>query len=57
MMTANELAEILHVSPRTLQQWRYRQQGPGYVKVSHRTVLYDREEVERWLATRTTTRH
>jgi hypothetical protein len=27
------------------------------LKVSQNTVLYDREEVERWLAARTTTQH
>ncbi|UEM08226.1 helix-turn-helix domain-containing protein (plasmid) [Skermanella rosea] len=54
MLTPRELADLLKIEPRTLQQWRRRKQGPTYVRVSHRVVLYDRDEVNRWLEARTT---
>jgi predicted DNA-binding transcriptional regulator AlpA len=33
LMDQREVAEILCVSPRTLEQWRWRDLGPRYVKV------------------------
>lgn len=47
-----DLADWLQVSLRTIQQWRYRRQGPPYVRLSHRQVRYAVDDVESWLATR-----
>ena len=50
--TENEAACYLKMSPRTLQAWRQRGEGPRYFKVG-RSVRYDRAELDRWLAERT----
>jgi predicted DNA-binding transcriptional regulator AlpA len=47
-----DLAKWLQISPRTIQQWRARRQGPPYVRVSYKQVRYAVEDVESWLATR-----
>lgn len=33
---------------KTLQQWRWKREGPAYIKVG-RAVRYRRADVERWL--------
>ncbi|QQP94062.1 helix-turn-helix domain-containing protein (plasmid) [Skermanella sp. TT6] len=51
-LTPEELAELLDISPKTLQKWRARKTGPQHIRVSYRVIRYELEEVERWLATR-----
>lgn len=41
-------ADILNVSPRTIEAWRASGSGPGYFKVGH-SVRYCRSEVIDWL--------
>jgi predicted site-specific integrase-resolvase len=49
---AETLAEHLGVPARTLGQWRYRGEGPPYVKaVAH--IRYRPEDVDAWLAAQT----
>lgn len=43
-MTQEQLAERWHLSPRTLEQWRWLGKGPRFLKIGAR-VLYDEEEV------------
>jgi Helix-turn-helix domain len=40
-----QLAERWHVSPRTLEQWRWRGTGPRYLKLGGR-VLYRLADIE-----------
>ena len=42
-------ADYAGLSPRTLEKLRLKGSGPIYSKVG-RIVLYDRQEVDRWLA-------
>lgn len=48
-LTEKEAADLLKLSIRTLQQWRYKKKGPPYIKLgsmngkSH--VIYDRDEL------------
>jgi predicted DNA-binding transcriptional regulator AlpA len=48
LLTAEQLADIVHASPRTIIRWRGEGLGPAYVKAGHR-VLYRRADVEAWL--------
>lgn len=48
LMTPKELAELLHVSVRTVHRWRAERRGPARVKAGHR-VLYRRADVARWI--------
>ena len=47
-------AERLHLSVRTLQQWRVKGGGPPYLKLGA-AVRYNPEAVDKWLAERTVT--
>lgn len=47
-MTTAEVAELARTSPETVRYWRHVGKGPAGVKVG-RKVLYDRDEVARWL--------
>jgi excisionase family DNA binding protein len=48
-MTTAEVAELLRTSPETVRWFRYVGKGPRSFKVGRR-VLYDRSDVEAWLA-------
>lgn len=50
-MTIEDVARLLSVSAKTVQDWRYRGVGPPAVKVG-RAVRFDAEDVERWIAAR-----
>ncbi|MFF8958597.1 helix-turn-helix domain-containing protein [Streptomyces sp. NPDC014894] len=55
--STGELAGLLRVDPSTLRRWRtaHPLQGPPYVPVSGRVVLYSARDVETWLAERRVT--
>ncbi|MFJ7423650.1 helix-turn-helix domain-containing protein [Streptomyces uncialis] len=55
--STGELARLLRVDPSTLRRWRtaHPRQGPPYVPVSGRVVLYSVRDVETWLAARRVT--
>lgn len=44
-LTQSQLADRWHISPRTLEQWRWLGKGPKFLKIGAR-VLYDEKEVE-----------
>lgn len=46
-----ELARRWAVSPRTLERWRWRKQGPTYLKIGNR-IVYRLEDIERHEANR-----
>ena len=47
------VAERLHVSPRTVQGWRQRGDGPPFLKLPGGLVRYRVCDVERWIDDRT----
>ncbi len=48
-----EAARVLHLGRRTLQRWRVTGEGPPYVRVGVRRVLYSADELRRWAEART----
>ena len=44
-LTQEQLAARWHISPRTLEQWRWLGKGPRFLKIGAR-VLYDEPDVE-----------
>jgi hypothetical protein len=42
-----------NIAPRTAQRWRSSGEGPPFVRVGPRRVMYRIADVEAWLATRT----
>ena len=47
-----QAALYLGISPRTLQAWRCRGDGPAFIKVG-RSVRYDRAELDRFITEQT----
>ena len=39
----------LRISPRTLENWRYRGGGPKYIRLSPRAVRYRLSDLEAWV--------
>lgn len=50
-MTGADVAEYLRISPRTVQGWRLKRQGPPWYQVEGEP-RYHRAEVIRWLGER-----
>ena len=48
LITTAEAATFLTLSPRTLENWRARQEGPPFVKMGT-AVRYDTADLEKWL--------
>lgn len=51
-LTPEKLAEREAVSIRTVERWRVTGDGPRYIRVSARRILYPLVEVEKWEADR-----
>lgn len=47
------LHEKYKISPRTAQRWRTSGEGPPFVRLGQRRILYRIADVEAWLAART----
>ena len=52
LLTEDEAAELLRLSPRTLQAWRTDKSGPAYVKLG-RAIRYRRGTLLDWAKART----
>ena len=48
-ITQEQLAVRWHLSPRTLEQWRWLGKGPKFLKIGAR-VLYREQDVDAWEA-------
>lgn len=53
LMTEEQAAEYLGLTPRFLQARRYRGGGPRFVRVGSRTVRYRPEDLRKWVEERT----
>jgi hypothetical protein len=49
LMTPEEVADQLRMSVEALKQMRRRGEGPPFIQVTPRKVLYDEVAVQRWL--------
>jgi predicted DNA-binding transcriptional regulator AlpA len=52
LLRATEVAKLLDVEVRNLDAWRYKGQGPVFVRVRGRVVRYRRADVDEWVMTR-----
>jgi hypothetical protein len=59
LLTTEEVARLLRVDPSSVRRWRAEQppQGPPFIRLSERVVLYAAQNLQHWLATRRTTPH
>lgn len=56
LLTSEQTAAILGLKPNCLEIWRFRGQGPKFIKLGTKKqspVRYKRSEVEAWLETNT----
>ncbi len=51
MLTPKQVAEMLGITPRTLDNWRAEKKGPPYYKVEG-FIRYNEEEIMKWLESR-----
>lgn len=49
MLSTNQVAERLNVSPLTVRRWRLVDQGPPWVKLPAGTVRYDPDALDTWI--------
>lgn len=52
-LTEREFSERYRIPPRTAQRWRATGDGPPFVRLGPRRVLYRLADVEAWAAART----
>jgi len=52
LLNSREVSAWLGLSESALAQLRYLKRGPSYIKISSRSVRYERGAVEAWLASR-----
>ena len=54
LITTEELAALLRVDPSSVRRWRTARpvQGPPFIPVSERVIMYAMEDVREWLASR-----
>ena len=52
LLTTAEAAEILRLSPRTLEDFRWRGAGPRYMKLSRNAVRYLHRDLLAWIEER-----
>lgn len=49
LLTTTEAAAYLGFDPGTLENWRYKQRGPRWVRIG-RTIRYDQADLDAWIA-------
>jgi hypothetical protein len=56
LLTTEEVARLLRVDPSSVRRWRAEQppQGPPFIRLSERVVLYDAGDLRVWLDERRT---
>jgi predicted DNA-binding transcriptional regulator AlpA len=53
LLTDAQLCGLLQVDARTTLRWRNVGDGPPFVRVGTRRVMYRKADIEAWIATRT----
>lgn len=49
LMTRDEVADYLNISPKTLANWNSANEGPTPVKWGNKSVMYLPEDVNEWV--------
>lgn len=47
-LTESQVALLLNVTPRTLQNWRRLRKGPPFLKINSKTIRYDADSLRTW---------
>ena len=49
LLNTRDVAAELGLSERTLESWRWKGEGPPFLRVGRRRVVYTREDLRDWL--------
>jgi DNA-binding transcriptional regulator YiaG len=49
LLDQQQVAAILGVSPRTLEDWRMKRRGPDWLPLSYRTVRYEPAAIQAYI--------
>jgi hypothetical protein len=49
MLDQRQVADVLKVSSRCIENWRHRGFGPAFIRVSSRAVRYRAEDLNQWI--------
>jgi predicted DNA-binding transcriptional regulator AlpA len=52
LLSQKRVATMLSVTPRAVEAWRIRGEGPSFIRISSRCIRYRRSDVEAWLSSR-----
>ena len=52
LLTQAQAARFLHIRPGSLANWRWRGEGPPFVRLSRRAIRYRRSDLDAWIRTR-----
>ena len=52
LMRQEDAARMLGLTPRALEAWRHKGDGPKFIRISHRCVRYRRSDLLKWIAER-----
>ena len=52
LLSTKDAAPRCGVKPPTMDQWRYLNKGPRWIRVSARAIRYRPEDIDAWLAAR-----
>ena len=56
LLTTEEVARLLRVDPSSVRRWRAERppQGPPFIRLSERVILYNSQDLQEWLDERRT---
>jgi predicted DNA-binding transcriptional regulator AlpA len=52
-LTPSQFCKTYHASERSAERWRTTGEGPPWVRIGQRKIVYRRSDCERWAAERT----
>ena len=55
LLRQEEAAAILNLTPRCLENWRHRGEGPKFIRISGRCIRYRQSDLEAWIEERVRT--
>lgn len=51
-LTSKQAAAYMGLSPRTVESWRSTEDGPSFVRISNRSIRYERAHLDEWMQRR-----
>ena len=55
LVRQEEAAAVLCVTPRCMENWRHRGEGPKFVRISGRCIRYRKSDLDQWIKERVRT--